>query len=99
MMLWSKPLVWIVSLGIFAGLSFVGYRLRWPQYLLRKAENAIVANDLNGAETNLRRLISQSPRNARAHFLLAQVLRRLHHPDQAEEWLRKAQQLGYPEKE
>jgi Flp pilus assembly protein TadD len=99
MMLWSKPLIWIVSLGIFAGLSFVGYRLLWPQYLLRKAENAISANDLNGAETNLRRLISQSPKNARAHFLLAQVLRRLHHPDQAEESLRKAHQLGYPEKE
>jgi Flp pilus assembly protein TadD len=99
MMVWSKPFFWLISLGILAGLSFVGFRLLWPQYLLRKAESAISANDLNGAETNLRQLISQSPKNARAHFLLAQVLRRLHHPDQAEESLRKALQLGYSEKE
>jgi Flp pilus assembly protein TadD len=99
MMLTRKRLVWLVSLGICAALLAFGYSLLWPRYLLQQAESAIAANDLNEAETRLRRLLFRSPKNARAHFLLAQVLRQLHHPEQAEESLRKALQLGYPEKE
>lgn len=99
MMLTRKRLVWLVTLGICAVLLAFGYHLLWPRFLLNQAESAIAANDLNEAETRLRRLLSRSPKNARAHFLLAQVLRRLHHPEQAEESLRKALQLGYPENE
>ena len=94
-----KRLFWLASLGVLGALSVLSYYLLWPRFLLNQAESAIAADDLNEAETRLRRLLSRSSKNARAHFLLAQVLRRVHHPEQAEESLRKALQLGYPEKE
>jgi tetratricopeptide (TPR) repeat protein len=57
----------------------------------------MAANDLARAEEVLQRLNRHDPRNGRARFLLAQVLRRRQRPDKAEEALRQARQLGCPE--
>jgi Flp pilus assembly protein TadD len=59
----------------------------------------MAANDLARAEEVLQRLNRHAPRNGRARFLLAQVLRRRQRPDKAEKALRQARQLGYPESE
>src|SRR5262249_42523467 len=89
----------ILAAAVIALLIALGWWLVWPRVLLRQAEDAMAANDPAQAEIVLRRLIQHSPKNARARFLLAQVLRRLHRPDDAEEALRQALQLGYPESE
>jgi tetratricopeptide (TPR) repeat protein len=87
----------ILTTAAISLLIALGWWFVWPRVLLRQAEEAIVAKDLDKAEAVLSRLIRHSPKNARARFLFAQVLRRLHRPDDAEESLRKALQLGYPE--
>jgi len=76
---------------------WVGWVYVWPQYLLKQAEQAIAAGDLVRAEEVLQRLNRRDPQNARARFLLAQVLRRRQRPDKAEEVLKQARRLGYPE--
>jgi len=78
---------------------WVGWVYVWPQYLLKQAEQAIAASDLDRAEEVLRRLNRRAPENDRARFLLAQVFRRRQRPGKAEEALRQARQLGYPESE
>jgi len=52
---------------------------------------------LNQAEEVLLRYFSNWPKNARARFLMAQVLRRQGRPVQAKESLQKALHLGFPE--
>jgi Tfp pilus assembly protein PilF len=99
MFLSRKKLIWAAAGVILVTLVILGYCVLWPKYLLGQAEDAITADNLNQAETILREAISRWPKNARARFLLAQVLRRQGHPYQAEESLRKALRLGYPEKE
>lgn len=99
MILGRKKLAWAATLALLGGLVILAFDVWWPPYLLRQAEDAVAQKDFDHAESILRRLISHSPNNARARFLLAQVLRLLHHPDQAEESLRKALQMGYPTQE
>jgi tetratricopeptide (TPR) repeat protein len=84
-----------MSLAILGCLVFLGLSELWPKYLLAQAENALAADNLNQAEAVLRRLVAHFPENARARFPLAQVLRRQGRPDQAEESLRIALELGY----
>jgi tetratricopeptide (TPR) repeat protein len=81
------------------GLAAAGWFLMWPQWLLREAQHGIAANDLDGAESNLRGLTRHSPKNAKGWFLLAQVLRRHQRHIEAEDALRQALKLGYPERE
>src|SRR5216683_2228712 len=99
MILGRKQLAWAATVVLLGVLMTLVYSVWWPRYLLRQAEDSMAANDYDQAESILSRVTSHSPQNARARFLLAQVLRRLQYPDQAEESLRKALQLGYPEKE
>jgi len=94
-----KKITLIAAAVTVLGLMMAIGWLWWPKFLLKKAEEAIAANDLDRAEKVLHQLIRHSPQNARAHFLLAQALRRLRRSNDAEESLRQAQRLGYSEEE
>jgi tetratricopeptide (TPR) repeat protein len=80
-------------------LGWVGWYYVWPQHLLRQAEQAIAANEFARAEEILQRLHQRDRQNSRVSFLLAQVLRRQHRHDEAEEILRQARQLAHSENE
>ena len=96
-MSWNRKKTLLAGTVLVAAcVGYVGWSYLWPQYLLKQAEQAMVANDLVRAEELLQRLNRHAPRNGRARFLLAQVLRRRQRPDKAEEALRQARQLGYP---
>jgi tetratricopeptide (TPR) repeat protein len=99
-MSWNRKKTLLVGTVLVAAcVGYVGWVYVWPQYLLKQAEQAIAANDLDRAEEVLRRLNRRAPENGRARFLLAQVFRRRQRPGKAEEALRQARQLGYPESE
>jgi Flp pilus assembly protein TadD len=94
-----KTLLGAIVLLIAAVAGFAVWQYVWPQYTLSQAEQAIAAGDLERAEQKLQQLQKRDPRNPKVCLLRAQVLRRLHRPDQAEEALRQIKQLGYPERE
>jgi tetratricopeptide (TPR) repeat protein len=97
-MSWNRKKTLLAGTALVAAcVGYVGWFYVWPQYLLKQAEQAMAANDLVRAEEVLQRLNRRDPQNARARFLLAQVLRRRQRPDKAEEALRQARRLGYPE--
>src|SRR5713226_6348424 len=97
-MSWNRKKTLLAGTALaVVGAVWVGWVYVWPQYLLKQAEQAMAANDLVRAEEVLQRLNRHAPRNGRARFLLAQVLRRRQRPDKAEEALRQARRLGYPE--
>jgi predicted Zn-dependent protease len=97
-MSWNRKKTLLTGTALVAAcIGYVGWFYAWPQYLLKQAEQAIAANDLVRAEEVLQRLIRHAPRNGRARFLLAQVLRRRQRQDKAEEVIGQARQLGYPE--
>jgi tetratricopeptide (TPR) repeat protein len=97
-MSWNRKKTLLAGTALVAAcVGYVGWFYVWPQYLLKQAEQAMAANDLVRAEEVLQRLNRRDPQNARARFLLAQVLRRRQRPDKAVEALRLARRLGYPE--
>ncbi len=97
-MSWNQKKTVLAGTALVAAcVGYVGWFYVWPQYLLKQAEQAIAAGDLVRAEEVLQRLNRRDPQNARARFLLAQVLRRRQRPDKAEEVLKQARRLGYPE--
>src|SRR5260370_41480888 len=97
-MSWNRKKTVLAGAALVAAcVGYVGWYYVWPRYLLKQAEQAMAANDLARAEEVLQRLNRHDPRNGRARFLLAQVLRRRQRPDKAEEALRQARRLGCPE--
>jgi len=96
-MSWKKKTLLAGTALVVACVGYVGWFYVWPQYLLKQAEQTIAADDLVRAEEVLQRLNRHAPENGRARFLLAQVLRRRQRQVTAEETLRQARQLGYPE--
>jgi tetratricopeptide (TPR) repeat protein len=99
-MRWTRKKKLLGGMALLAAcLGYVAWFYVWPRYLLTKAEQAIAANELVRAEEILQRLHRLDSGNPRVSFLLARCLRRLQRPDQAEEVLRQARQLGYPESE
>jgi tetratricopeptide (TPR) repeat protein len=99
-MSWNRKKILLAGTAIVAAcVGGVVWFYVWPQYLFKRAEQAIAANDLARAEEALQRLNQRDPQNGRVRFLLAQVFRRRQRPDKAEEALRQARQLGYPESE
>jgi tetratricopeptide (TPR) repeat protein len=91
-------LLGVVVLLIAAAAGFVVWQYVWPKYALSQAEQAIAAGDLERAEQRLQQLHKRDPSDPKVCLLRAQVLRRLHRPDEAEEALRQAKQFGYPER-
>jgi tetratricopeptide (TPR) repeat protein len=75
----------------------------WPIYhrkvLLASAEQAFAAANLAKAEEQLAQLVREDPDNVRAHFLYAQVLRRLGQSGDADWHLGRAGELGLPKAE
>src|SRR5260370_8281645 len=85
-MSWNRKKTVLAGAALVAAcVGYVGWYYVWPRYLLKQAEQAMAANDLARAEEVLQRLNRHDPRNGRARFLLAQVLRRRQRPDTAEE--------------
>ena len=87
------------SILLLVAVAFAAWWYVWPRYLMKQAEESLAAGDSTKAEEWLTKLIRRRPKQPRAFFLYAQLLRRSHRYHEAEDALRQALQLGYPEVE
>ena len=90
LLLYSTLIVGVPALAAAAWWYYL------PAYTLVQAEHALAAGDLTLAEEKLKSATHLTPNQPRAWLLYGEVLRRLHHPAEAENALRRAENLGAP---
>jgi cytochrome c-type biogenesis protein CcmH/NrfG len=91
--LFAGPILLLVTIGAAV------WWLLWPRYVIKRAEESLAAGDLVKAEELLKQLTGRRPKQPRAFFLYAQLMRRTNRHQEALEALRQALKLGYPKTE
>jgi tetratricopeptide (TPR) repeat protein len=92
-----KYLLFSALIVLIPGGVAVGWWYYLPRLQMYRAEQAIAAGESEQALDLLRLVTREDPQNLRAHFLSAQVLRRLGKPAESQAALHRAIKLGLDE--